>query len=67
VVGAVASFTGPQVVMIVAPIVAVSIVIALLHYSYRSLDQGQLAVRDALDLLTADDDDQTSIDDTLER
>ena len=45
---------------------AVSIVIALLHYSYRSLDQGRLAVGDALDLLSTDDTNQTPIDDTLD-
>jgi MFS family permease len=63
-VGAIASITGPQVVMIVAPIVAVAVVVALLRYSYRSLDQGQLTVRDALAVVAADEDDAPSDLDT---
>jgi hypothetical protein len=57
-VGVAASFTGPQLVMLVAPIVVVAIVFALLSYSYRSVEQERIAVRDAFDMLASDDDDR---------
>ncbi|HEX5165292.1 MAG TPA: MFS transporter [Thermomicrobiales bacterium] len=62
-VGAVAGVAGPQVVMVVAPIVAVSIVVLLLSYSYRSVAQEHIAVRDAFDMLAADDNDRDTVPD----
>jgi MFS family permease len=62
VVGVVAHFTGPQAVMLVAPVVVVGSVLWLLRYSYRTGAQTTLTRREALELLTDDENEQQAQD-----
>jgi len=57
-VGFIAHFTGPQAVMLAAPIIIVGAALWLLRYSYRTGAQTTLSRREALELLTDDETDQ---------
>jgi predicted MFS family arabinose efflux permease len=59
--GAISNLTGPEAVMIVAPIVIVAFVVALLRYSYRGDATTALTRREALEMLASDDDDATPL------
>ena len=57
--GLIASIVGNQLVMIAAPIVVVGLILWLLRYSYRTVDQSEISRREAWGLLEDDDLDST--------
>jgi len=50
--GLVSNAVGPQAVMVVAPIIAVTLVLSLFRYSFRRAGEPLISRREALDLLT---------------